>query len=66
MNHFKKMIIDKKINYLVVANLVGVSELTIYRYANGKRFPPWDIAKRIAEVFGLSDRELLTLFDNVI
>jgi len=60
---FKKLIEDRKLSYKTVAKLVGVSELSIHRYANGERKPTWDIAKRILEVFGLTSNDFVKLFD---
>ena len=61
----KKLTSEKGLDYLTLANLVGVSEISIHRYLNGERQPPWDIAKRIGEVLGVQAEVFKKLFDYI-
>jgi len=50
--YFKKILNEYGIPYKTMAKLVGVTVLTILRYANGERKPSWLIGKRIIDILG--------------
>lgn len=51
MNDFKKLLEKKNLSYSAVANLTGISERTIERYANGDVKPTWNNALKIIKIF---------------
>jgi len=58
----KKLANQKGLDYETLGKLVGVSEISIHRYLNGERQPPWDVANRIAEVLGVPAEDYKNLF----
>ena len=41
----------------------GVSEVTIWQYENGNYKPKYDVAKKLAELFGCTVDEIMAGFD---
>ena len=64
MNDFKKLLEKKNLSYSAVANLTGISERTIERYANGISMPTWENAKKIFSLFRNEKIDFLTFFGN--
>jgi len=58
----KKILQEKNITYKVFANLVGVCELSIIRYANGEREPAMYIIQRMVDILGIPLNEGFELF----
>ena len=42
---------------------VGVSEVAIWQYENGNYKPKYDVAKKLAELFGCTVDEIMAGFD---
>ena len=59
MNKIRQLRRERGISVKVLAQTVGVSEMTIYRYEQEKRIPQVTIAAKIAEVFGCNIDDLL-------
>jgi putative transcriptional regulator len=51
INKFKILRVTKGLTQDELATIAGVTSRTIQYYENGKRFPPVDVAKKIADEF---------------
>ncbi|MDF2548784.1 MAG: helix-turn-helix domain protein [Anaerosolibacter sp.] len=54
MNTLKQIRESKKLTQKELADLVNLSQETISQYENGKRRPNIIIARKIADIFGIS------------
>ena len=60
-NALRILIEQKELSYCELEKQLGISDTSLWRYANGKLEPPLRIAVQIANFFGLEIEEMLEL-----
>lgn len=64
MTQLKEIRRKKKLTMEQVANALGVTKQTIYNYENGYRTPSVEHLSRIADVYGITIKQLIESLTN--